>query len=90
MYYEGQSTLVSIEDFRDGSIGNDQLSSVRVKDGYRATLWEHGLGHANGGRMLYVYGDDQCANLPSNFNDKVSTILLEDCQFRKCYEDPDA
>ncbi len=65
--------------------GNDRLSSLKVKKGYRATLYESNLE----GRTVVFSGDDACLSNDS-FNDRASALKVErivsnssDCNFEK-------
>ncbi|HNG43230.1 MAG TPA: hypothetical protein PK203_16070, partial [Cyclobacteriaceae bacterium] len=63
-------------DFMDlGTVGNDQLSSVRIPKGWRVTLYEH---KESKGRTLVLTADASASVLLKNkFNDITSSILVE-------------
>jgi hypothetical protein len=54
-------------------IGNDVVSSLKVKKCWKVTLYEH---NPNTGRKLVITGDTPDL-IPMNFNDIVSTIKVE-------------
>lgn len=54
-------------------IGNDVVSSLKVKKCWKVTLYEH---NPNNGRQLVITGDTPDL-IPMNFNDIVSTIKVE-------------
>lgn len=54
-------------------IGNDIVSSLKVKKCWKVTLYEH---NPNNGRQLVITGDTPDL-IPMNFNDIVSTIKVE-------------
>lgn len=59
----------------DLSIGNDQLSSVRIPDGMKVTIYEH---EALGGRSLVLTKDTNADFLVKNkFNDATSSLRVE-------------
>jgi hypothetical protein len=63
-------------DFHDlGEVDNDQLSSIKVPNGFKVTLFEHG---GFQGRSIAVTSDTRAAFLVSkNFNDLTSSIIVE-------------
>ncbi|NJL75875.1 MAG: hypothetical protein HC892_13480 [Saprospiraceae bacterium] len=54
-----------------GSIGNDQLSSIRIPAGYKVTLYEHG---GFQGRTQVLTTDMKAIN---DFNDLTSSVVIE-------------
>lgn len=63
-------------DFHDlGAVDNDQLSSVRIPEGMKVTLYEHG---GFKGRSLALTSDTRAATLVAKkFNNITSSILVE-------------
>jgi hypothetical protein len=64
-------------DFSDlGDVGNDNLSSIKVPNGMKVTLYEHG---GFKGRSISFTSDARSAMLKSKkFNDLTSSILVEE------------
>ena len=52
---------------------NDDLSSMRVASGYKATLYQH---HNFTGNTVVITGDDDCL-VNEGFNDDISSIIVE-------------
>ncbi|RIJ42539.1 hypothetical protein [Pontibacter oryzae] len=72
--YEG-TTQSFDEGFHKGyfKIGNDVISSLKIKPGYRVVLYEHGIGN---GKELTLYSDTP--NLSNfDFNDITSNLKVE-------------
>ncbi|MBP5260490.1 MAG: M6 family metalloprotease domain-containing protein [Paludibacteraceae bacterium] len=75
--YEGTAVTLS-EGYYDAwqlrlyGIGNDQLSSLKVKPGYKVTLWD---GEGTGTSKVYT-GNVSCL-VADNFNDKTSSIAID-------------
>ncbi len=75
--FEGESAVfeVGIYDFGafTSRFSNDRLSSIRIPDGLRATLYQHG---GFNGRSLVLTNDDTCLN-DNNFDNQTSTLVVE-------------
>lgn len=80
--YRGNSVALqegtyALKQFTD-RFPNDQLSSVRVPNGYKVTLYQHG---GPSGKTLELFTDNSCLS-SQNFNDLTSAIKIEKLQFR--------
>ncbi len=69
--YQGASQTVGVGKSGVSGIGNDELSSIRVAEGYIARLFEHG--DFNGRSVSYTSD----ASSVGTFNDKTSSIIVE-------------
>ena len=78
--YEGQSSTLGPGryDIPQMGIPNDSISSIRIPNGLKVTIFEHG---GFGGRSLELTGDEAClVNREKdglNFNDVTSSIIIE-------------
>ena len=61
----------SLNDLRRRGIINDDISSLRVKRGYEAIVYEHNFS----GRKLQLRSDNKCL-VDNNFNDRISSIKV--------------
>ncbi|MDD7886343.1 beta-1,3-glucanase family protein [Flavivirga sp. 57AJ16] len=68
--YEGSYTMAQLNAL---GIPNDQVSSLRVESGYKATLyWDDNFG----GDSLEKTSDDDCLTNDGNWNDKMTSIIV--------------
>ena len=61
----------SLNDLKRRGIINDDISSLRVKRGYEAIVYEHNFS----GRKLQLRSDNKCL-VDNNFNDRISSIKV--------------
>ncbi len=73
-YYRGRSKNLGTGDYLTNQlgIGNDQLSSIRIPNGFRVTLYRDDNFR---GQSITLTADDDC--FTTNWNDNVSSIKVE-------------